>query len=323
MSTTHPSVPASQLDRPAGQQVARGQALRYLKRYFPFYVLLIPGVLYFIVFKYVPLLGSVIAFQDYNIYGGIWQSEWVGFKWFQQFFEFHQFRRLLWNTVAISLYQLIFAFPAPIILAILLNELRNVAFKRTVQTIVYMPHFLSWVIVGGFGYMLLSPQIGLINTVIKAFGGEAIFFLQEPGWFRSIVVGSGVWKEMGWNAIIFLAAIAGINPSLYEAARMDGAGRWKQLLHITLPGMLPAIMMLFLLKVGHILDLGFEQIYVFLTPVTFEVGDVIDTYAFREGIIKGSYSMTTAIGLFKSVVGLGILIIANRVSRITTGERLF
>ncbi|MDR6554856.1 putative aldouronate transport system permease protein [Paenibacillus qinlingensis] len=265
----------------------------------------------------------MIAFQDYNVYGGFFQSEWVGFKWFQQFFEFIHFRRLLWNTVAISFYQLIFAFPAPIILAILLNEIGRMALRRTIQTIVYVPHFLSWVIIAGFGYMLLSPQIGLVNHVVKAFGYEPIFFLQETSWFRFIVVGSGIWKEMGWSAIVFLAAIAGISPALYEAARIDGAGRWKQLLHITLPGMLPTIMLLLLLKIGHILDLGFEQIYVFLNPITYDVGDVIDTYAYREGIMKTKYSFTTAIGLFKSVVGFGLLIIANRISRSTTGERLF
>lgn len=305
------------------KRLASNQLIRYMRRFWPFYAMLAPGIIYFLIFKYVPLLGSVIAFQEYNLYGGFWQSEWVGFKWFQQFFEFVHFRRLLWNTMAISFYQLIFAFPAPIILAILLNEIRNMAMRRTIQTIVYLPHFLSWIIIAGFGYMLLSPQIGLINHMIKAFGYEPIFFLQEPGWFRTIVVSSGMWKEAGWSAIVFLAAIAGISPALYEAARMDGAGRWKQLLHITLPGMLPAIMLLLLLKIGHILDLGFEQIYVFLNPVTFEVGDIIDTYAYREGVLKGEYSMSTAIGLFKSIVGFGLLIVANRISRSTTGERLF
>lgn len=296
---------------------------RYFKRYWPFYLMLLPGVLYFLVFKYVPMLGSVIAFQDYNIFGGFLKSEWVGFKWFRQFFEFVHFRRLLWNTLVISFYQLIFAFPAPIILAILLNELRSLALRRTVQTIVYLPHFLSWIIIAGFGYMLLSPQIGLINHGVKALGFEPIFFLQETEWFRTIIIGSGIWKEMGWSAIVFLAAIAGISPTLYEAARIDGAGRWKQMVHITFPGMLPAIMLLLLLKIGHILDLGFEHIYVFLNPITFEVGDIIDTYAFREGIVNGEYSMTTAIGLFKSVVGFLLLIVANRISRSTTGERLF
>jgi putative aldouronate transport system permease protein len=302
---------------------ARLRKSGYWKRHWPLYAMLAPGVLYFLVFKCVPLFGSVIAFQDYNIFGGFLHSDWVGLKWFRQFIEFVQFRRLLTNTLIISFYQLVFAFPAPILLALLLNELRSVPLKRTVQTILYMPHFLSWVIIAGFGYMLLSPQIGLLNHAIKGLGHEPIFFLQEPAYFRTIIVGSGIWKEMGWSAIVFLAAIAGINPSLYEAARIDGAGRFQQVAHITLPGLLPAIMLLFLLKIGHILDLGFEQIYVFLNPITFQVGDVIDTYAFREGILRGQYSLSTAIGLFKSVVGFALLIVANRASRITTGERLF
>jgi len=296
---------------------------KYLSKHRALYLMLLPGLLYFAVMRYVPLLGSIIAFQDYNIFRGFLDSEWVGFKWFQQMFEFVHFRRLLWNTLAISFYQLIFAFPAPIVLALLLNELRSMAFRRTVQTILYMPHFLSWIIIAGFGYMLLSPQVGLINHIIKSLGGEPIFFLQEPAYFRTIIVTSGIWKEMGWSAIIFLAAIASISPTLYEAARIDGAGRWRQCLHITLPGMLPAIMLLLLLKIGHILDLSFEQIYVFLNPVTFSVGDVIDTYTFREGVIQGRYSLTTAIGLFKSVVGFLLLIVANRMSRATTGESLF
>ncbi|OXS58023.1 protein lplB [Cohnella sp. CIP 111063] len=287
------------------------------------YAMLIPGIVYLFIFKYIPLFGSVIAFKDYNIYKGIWASDWVGFKYFYQFFNYPQFTRLLWNTLAISFYQTIFAFPAPIILALLLNELRNAAFKRSVQTILYLPHFLSWVIIGGLGYMLMSPQVGLINQWIAAFGFEKIHFLQEPGYFRSIIITSGIWKEMGWNAIIFLAALAGISPSLYEAAKIDGAGRWKQFLHITMPGILPAVMLLLLLKIGHTLDLGFEQIYIFLNPITYATGDVLDTYSYREGIIQGKYSMTTAIGLFKAVVGFLLLLMANRASKSLTGQGIF
>lgn len=287
------------------------------------YIMLIPGVAYILIFKYIPLLGSVIAFKDYNIFKGFLGSDWVGFKYFYEMFAYPQFGRLLRNTLIISLYQTIFAFPAPIILALLMNELRNMAFKRTVQTILYLPHFLSWVIIGGIGYMLLSPQTGLINQWIMASGHDPIFFLQEPKYFRTIIVGSGMWKEMGWNAIIFLAALAGISPTLYEAAKIDGAGRWKQFVHVTFPGILPAVMLLLLLKIGHTLDLGFEHIYIFLTPITFEVGDVLDTYSYREGIVNGKYSFTTAIGLFKGVVGFVLLIIANRASKATTGEGIF
>ncbi|MBW5444818.1 ABC transporter permease subunit [Cohnella sp. CFH 77786] len=285
--------------------------------------MLVPGMLYFAIFKYVPILGSVIAFQDFNIFKGILRSEWVGWKWFEQFFHYPQFTRLLSNTLIISFYQILFVFPAPIVLALLLGEVRNMAFKRTVQTILYMPHFLSWVIIGGLGYMLMSPQIGLINQAIVSLGAEPVHFLQEPGYFRTIIISSSIWKEMGWNAIIFLAALSGISPSLYEAAKIDGAGRWKQLVHITFPGILPTVMLLLLLKIGHILDLGFEQIYVFLNPITYQTGDVLDTYTYREGIVQGQYSLTTAIGLFKSVAGLLLLLIANRTSKAATGESIF
>lgn len=296
---------------------------RYMRRNKVLYFMVIPGMLYFVVFRYVPLLGSVIAFQDYSIFKGFAHSDWVGFKWFEQFFSFPQFRRLLTNTLIIGLYQLLFAFPAPILLAVLLNEVRNMTFKRTVQTIVYLPHFLSWVIIGGLGYMLLSPETGLINQWIVAAGGQPIYFLMKAEYFRSIIVASGIWKEMGWNAIIFLAALTGISPSLYEAARIDGAGRLKQFLYITLPGLLPTIMLLLLLKIGTIMESSFEQIYIFLNPITFQTGDVLDTYTYREGIVKGQYSLTTAIGLFKSVVGFVLLLIANRASKATTGESIY
>ncbi|WP_256975465.1 sugar ABC transporter permease [Paenibacillus sp. MY03] len=287
------------------------------------YVMLLPGLLYFLVFKYVPLLGSVIAFQDFNIFRGFMNSDWVGLKWFIQFFSYPNLQRLIENTLVISFYQIIFSFPAPILLAVLLNELRNIVFKRVVQTVVYLPHFLSWTIVFGFVYMLLSVRTGIVNQAIESFGGTAVNFLQKAEYFRTVIIATGMWKEMGWSAIIFLAAIAGISPGLYEAAKMDGAGRFKQFLHITLPGMLPAIMILLLLKIGHIMDLGFEQIYLFINPMTMSVGDVLDTYSYRIGILGGKYSLATAIGLFKSVIGFLLLVVANRVSKSTTGEGLY
>jgi putative aldouronate transport system permease protein len=297
--------------------------LQYVLRHQALYIMLVPGVLYFIVFKYVPMLGAVIAFQDYNIFKGFIHSDWVGFKWFHQLFTYPQFTRLFKNTLIISFYQIVFAFPAPIILACLLNELTHMRLKRWVQTIVYLPHFLSWTIIFGLAYALLSQQVGLVNHLIVQSGGEPIHFFQTPAYFRTIIVSSGIWKEMGWNSIIFLASLAGISPSLYEAAKIDGAGRWKQFIHITIPGLLPAVMILMLLKIGYVLDLGFEQIYIFLNPLTFETGDVLDTFAYRAGILNGQYSLSTAIGLFKSVIGLLLLIIANRTSRATTGESLY
>jgi len=296
---------------------------KYMLRHRAFYLMLVPGLLYFLVFKYVPLAGSVIAFQDYNIFKGFTGSDWVGFRWFEQMLAYDKFGRLLRNTLLISLYQTVFAFPLPILLACMLNEVRSMAFKRVTQTVLYLPHFLSWTIVFGLTYLMLSPAQGFVNQLIVMLGGEKIAFLQKPEYFRSIIITSGIWKEMGWNAIIFIAALAGINPSLYEAAKMDGANRWKQFLHISLPGLLPAIMILLMLKIGHVMDSGFEQIYQFLNPATYETGDVLDTYTYRAGILQGQYSITTAIGLFKSVIGFILLVIANRVSKLTTGEGLY
>jgi putative aldouronate transport system permease protein len=297
--------------------------LRTLTRYQALYLMLIPGVLYFLTFKYAPLLGSIIAFKDYHIVKGIIDSPWVGFRWFENLFTYPQFTRLLRNTLLISLYQILFSFPAPIILALLLNELRKAAFKRLVQTVIYLPHFLSWTLMYGLVYMMFSVQTGVFNNLIGQLGIPPINLLQSNEVFRSLIVGSGMWKEMGWGTIIFLAALTGINPSLYEAARIDGAGRWNQMRYISLPGIMPAIVVLLLLKLGNILDLGFEQIFIFLNPTNYENGDILDTYAYRAGIIQGQYSMTTAIGLFQSVIGFLLLLFANRLSNKTTGEGLF
>jgi putative aldouronate transport system permease protein len=301
----------------------KGGLLQYIIRNRAFYIMLAPGLIYLLVFKYVPMLGSVIAFQDYNIFDGFWKSPWVGMQWFYQLLTYPNFKRLFVNTLVISFYQLIFSFPAPIILACLLNELRLGVFKRVTQTILYLPHFLSWTLIFGLSYMMLSTQVGLINQLIADLGFQKINFLGDPKYFRGTIILSGIWKEMGWSSIIFLAALAGIDSSLYEAAKIDGAGRWKQFTNITFPGLIPAIMILLLLKTGHILDLGFEHIYVYLTPISFEVGDVLDTFSYRAGIIGGQYSFTTAIGLFKSVVGLLMLMITNKISNATTGNGLY
>lgn len=310
--------------RTDGQYSKKGSLGKYIWKNHPFYLMLLPCILYFLIFRYVPLFGSIIAFKDYNIFKGIVASDWVGLQWFQHLFTFPKFHRLLQNTLIISFYQIIFAFPAPIILSLLMNELRMMRLKRVVQTIVYLPHFLSWTIVAGLAYMLLSTQTGLLNGFyVKWTGNEPIDILQSANYVRTVIVASGMWKEVGWGTIIFLAALTGISPSLYEAAKIDGAGRWKQFINITLPGMLPAIMVLLLLKVGHVLDLGFEQIYPFLNPLTSEKGDVFDTYTYRAGIVGGQYSFTTAVGLFKSVVGFVVLIASNQASKASTGEGLF
>ncbi len=290
--------------------------LTNVKRHWMLYLMVLPGVLFYIVFKYVPLTGSVIAFQNYQILKGITGSTWVGLDNFKFIFTYQDFYLVLRNTATIAFYQLLFSFPAPIILALLLNELRIMMAKRVIQSLFYLPHFLSWVVVGGIVFELLSSQ-GVVNMIRGWFGFEPILFMQQQAYFRTIVVISGIWKEIGWGTIIYLAAIAGINPNLYEAAVMDGANRWKQTIHITLPVMFPTILVLFLLHIGNFLELGFDQMYNLLTPMTYSVGDIIETYVYRAGVLQGQYSVTTAIGLFQSVIGFVLLWIFNRMARKT------
>ncbi|MDD9271611.1 ABC transporter permease [Paenibacillus sp. GCM10023248] len=285
-----------------------------MRKHWVLYLMIIPGLLYYIIFKYVPLMGSAIAFQNYQIFKGILGSSWVGFDNFKFIFTYQDFYHVLRNTATIAAYQLVFGFPAPIILALLFNEVRLMLVKRVVQSMFYLPHFLSWVVVGGIVFELLSNQ-GVANMVRGWFGLEPVLFMQQQSYFRTIVVLSGIWKEVGWGTIIYLAAIAGINPNLYEAAVMDGANRWKQTLHITLPVLFPTILVLFLLHIGNFLELGFDQIYNLLTPMTYSVGDIIETYVYRAGVLQGQYSVTTAIGLFQSVIGFVLLWIFNRMAR--------
>jgi putative aldouronate transport system permease protein len=285
--------------------------------------MILPGIVYFLIFKYIPLGGIVIAFQDYNIFRGIAESPFVGWKHFINLFTYPDFLRVLKNTLLISFYHLLLGFPAPIILALLLNEVSNLRYKKTVQTILYLPHFLSWVIVAGMFINFMSPSIGLINKIIKQLGYQPVFFMQEAKYFRAIIVTTGIWKEVGWSSILYLAALAGVNPELYEAAIVDGAGRVRQVWSITLPSLLPLIMILLLLRVGHILDLGFEQIYMFLNPLNRETGEVFDTYIFRVGLQGAQYSYTTAIGIFKSIVGFILVIGANQLSKKLTGNSIY
>lgn len=297
--------------------------LRLMLKYKALYLISIPGILYFIIFKYVPLAGSVIAFQDYNIFKGIMGSEWVGFKHFIMMFEHQDFLRILTNTALIGLYDLIIAFPAPIILALLLNEIRLVIYKRLLQTLVYMPHFLSWVVIAGMSVAILSPSTGILNQFLGLFGIEPIYFLGENSYIRGLLVGTGIWRDTGYGTILYLAALAGINPELYESAQMDGANRWKQTLKITLPALIPTIMILFLLHIGKFLDFGFERVWVFLNALNMDNGEILDTYIYRAGLLSQQYSYTTAVGLFKSVIGLVLVIGGNYFSKKTTGESLY
>jgi len=297
--------------------------LHYMWKYKALYLISIPGILFFLLFKYVPLLGAVIAFQNYNLFAGFQGSPWVGLTHFKRMFSHYDFLRILGNTLLLGIYDLAFAFTAPIVLALLLNEVRLVLYKKIVQTIIYAPHFLSWVIVSGIFVGVLSPSSGVVNVIIGWFGVDPIYFLGEDSYIRTILVSSGLWRDVGWGTIIYLAALAGINPDLYEAAEMDGASRWRQTLAITIPALLPVITILFLLKIGDFLDYGFERVFVFQNPLNLQNSEILDTYIYKAGLNQMQYSYATAIGLFKSVVGLTLLSIANFLSKKASGESLY
>ncbi|WNR46838.1 ABC transporter permease [Paenibacillus roseipurpureus] len=286
------------------------------------FIIALPGMLHFIIFKYVPLLGNVIAFQKYDMFRGISGSLWVGLDHFVTMFQYADFANILKNTVILSFYRLVFAFPAPLLLALLLNEIIHTTFKRTVQTVLYFPHFLSWVIVGGIFIRLLHFD-GMVNDLLSLFGLERTYWLQQVAYFRTILVTSGIWKEAGWGTIIYLAAIAGVNPNLYEAAMVDGANRWQRMRHVTLPALMPAIIVLLLLRIGHLLDSGAEEVLMFSNPLVRNVAEVIDTYVYRVGLMDAQYSYTTAIGMFKSVVGFILIVGLNRLAKKTTGESIY
>jgi len=269
------------------------------------------GLSFFIVFKYWPMYGLVIAFQNYRPGNGFLEGPWVGFAHFQTFFDNPNFTQVFINTVLISLYRLVWTFFPPILLAILLNELRTEWYKKTVQTLSYLPHFLSWVIIYGIAFAFLSEGRGLVNSWLTTFGLDKIPFLMSDTWFRSILVGTDMWKDTGWGTIIYLAAIAGINPSLYEAAVMDGANKFRQIWHITIPGIATVVFLLFILNTGKVLDAGLEQILVFYNPLVYSVADIIDTWTYRVGITEGRYSLASAVGFFKSFVGLILVMATN------------
>ncbi|MEX1029352.1 MAG: ABC transporter permease subunit [Paenibacillaceae bacterium] len=293
------------------------------KKFKSLYFLSLPGILYFILFKYVPLLGLVIAFQNYNIFKGVTESAWVGLAHFKRMFEYYEFLSILKNTLLIAMYDLIFAFPVPILVALLLNEIRKATYKRFLQTIVYAPHFLSWVIIGSIFVEVLSPSTGIVNTLLAQFGFHTQYFLGDESYIRTIIVGSGIWRDTGWGTIIYLAALSGINPDLYEASEIDGASRFRQTLSITLPSLLPTIVILFLLHIGNFLDFGFERVFVFLNPLNSINADILDTYIYRVGLIDRQYSYTTAVGIFKSLVGLLLIVFGNLLSKRATGESLY
>lgn len=279
------------------------------------YLILLPGVLYFIIFKYVPMFGLVMAFEDYKPHLGFMNSPWVGMKHFERFFSEPQFWMLFRNTILLAIYNLVFFFPLPIVLALMLNEVRIGIFKRFAQTLLYLPHFVSWVVAVGIFYILFTTEGGVVNELIQKIGIEKIPFMLSEDWFRPMIISQSIWKEAGWGTIIFLAALSGVDLQLYEAARMDGAGRWRQLWHITLPAIRSTIVILFILRLGSFLDTGFEHIFLMLNSMNREVGEVFDTFVYMKGLTQGQYSYSAAVGMFKSLVGLVLVLGSNWIAK--------
>lgn len=287
------------------------------------YLMLIPAVIYYLLIHYVPMYGATIAFKDFYITKGILKSPWVGFKHFEYVFSLDKFTHVFLNTIIINTYRLVFGFPAPIIVSLLLNEVRHRWYKRSIQTLIYLPHFISWVILSGLLINILSIEGGVINELIKLLGGTPIGFLTDESYFRGTLVISNIWKEYGWSTIIYMAALASINQELYDAAIVDGANRWQQTIYITLPSISSTIIVLLILRLGRLMETGFEQVFVMLNPAVYRVADIIDTYAYRIGLSEGRYSLASAVGLFKSVVNFSLLFITNIITKKLFNKGIF
>lgn len=300
-----------------------GHLGKTLYKYRWLYVMMLPGLVYFILFRYLPLWNAQIAFKNFKPLLGVWDSPFVGFKNFVTFFHSFYFTQLLTNTVIISLLKLILGMPMAVILALCIYETAFKRLARFVQTISYLPHFLSWVIMYGILLVMLSPDSGLVNEAIKAGGADPIAFLYSPQWFRAVIVGSDIWKDTGWSTILYLAALMSIDPTLFEAAAVDGASRLQRIWHISLPGILSTIVVVTLLRLGNILDAGFHQIFMLYSLPVYSVADIIDTWVYRQGILEFQFSLATAVGLFKGVIGLVLVLIANRLTKQFSGSGIY
>ncbi len=294
-----------------------------LRRNWDLYLLILPILVFFFVFSYMPMYGIVIAFKDYIAAKGIWGSPWVGIAHFQRFFESIYFERTIKNTLGISLYSLIVGFPMPILLALMINEVHHLPFKRTVQTVTYAPYFISQVVMCGMIIIFIRPDAGFINMLLKAMGQEQIAFIIEPAWFKTIYVWSGVWQNTGWGTIIYIAALSGLDQQMYEAAQIDGANKIQKIWHITLPCLMPTAILLLIMNCGSLMSVGFEKVFLLQTPLNMEASDVISTYTYRAGMIDANYSYSAAIGLFNSVINFVILFIVNQISKRVSSISLF
>lgn len=287
-----------------------------------FYLMLLPAVVYIIVFCYAPMYGLQIAFKNYKMSLGYAKSPWVGFQYFKDFFNSYSFKPLLVNTFAISIYSLVVGFPIPIIVALILNELKG-GYKKFVQTVLYAPHFISTVVLVGIMTTLLSPSYGVVNTILEALGLERVYFMADPGLFRHLYVWSGVWQGMGWGAIVYLAALAGVDPSLHEAAEIDGASRMQRIIHINIPTIMPTIIIMLILRMGQIASVGYEKVFLMSNDMNVSTAEVISTYVYKRGLVNTNYGFATAVGLFNNVINVTMLLIANKISQKVSETSLF
>lgn len=294
--------------------VRRRRVAGFLKDY-QLYALLVLPIAYFLIFKYVPMYGAAIAFQDYSIFQGVTGSRWIGFDNFRELFAMSQFYQVVRNTLLLNFLDLFFSFPAPIILAILLNELRTMWFKKVAQTILYLPHFISWIIIGGLVYQMFATKGGLVNNLIEHLGLPALPFLTEKNHWLLVYLGTGIWQSAGWGTIIYLAALTGINKELYEASEVDGAGRWRKVWHITLPGIRSTIVVMLIMQLGHIMTIGFERPFVMSNPLVMDYAEVISTFVYKAGLQSAQFSLATAMGLFQALVGLIFVVLANTIAK--------
>lgn len=297
--------------------------VRDIKRDKYLYMILIPFIIWFLLFKYKPMYGLQIAFKDFSLFQGIEASPWVGLEYFREFIGSEYFGRVFKNTIILNIYNLLICFPAPIILAILLNEVKNSKFKKSVQTLTYLPHFVSIVVVAGLVTTLLSPGNGLINVLLEKIGMDKIYFLTKPEYFRGIYTGMDLWKSTGFGSIVFIAAIAGIDQAMYEAANIDGANKWQQIKNITIPSIMPTIVVMLIMKIGNMLVVGYEAIILLYQPATYQTADVISTYVYRSGLLDGRYDFATAVGLFNSVIAVILVLSANKISKKVTETSLW
>ena len=304
---------------------ARRQFARNLKRNTIVYCMLVPGVAYCLIFRYVPMWGILIAFKDYNLYKGFSASPWIGMQTFRQLFALPNFGAIVFNTLRLNLLNLLFGFPAPILLALMMNEIHHRRYLRTMQSILYLPHFFSWVILGSIIVDIMSPNYGIVNTLLCRIGllRSPIYFMGVPHWWIFVYILGSIWKGAGWGAIIYMAAISGIDPEMYEAAQIEGAGRFRRMWHITLPMIRPTVATMLILRMGDLLTIGFEQPFILSNPLVYSVSEVISTFVYKVGVQGARYSLTTAMGFFQSLVGLVMVFLANAIVRKLGEEGIF